>query len=364
MRQEEDSCNARSLGGHSRERKPRTAGHRAIHRRRIRRRAAGHLVSDAARLVAWDDCAVRRPIASSARSQARSARVRLRRPERAHAGPDVRSALPRLRGGGLHDSAAGQCRAGLAGRCSASRRSAVEERLRGQRAAAGSRRRRSPLANLFVHVARDMSPDAEGVERARSATEAFLYRGWRRCRKRPGFPPQRPLADSLRRLGANGSRSALCRGRLAIELDGRSIWPMRRPTVATGARTCSCRKTATSCCGSSPKTWASTSTRCSTPSCERCRTVEATESGESQTHVILVVGVLGRGLNGYGCGVVYCVVAAPSYSSQSRSRAFIPSGIENMHTLNPVLAAGLGLVETEPAVEPGHVRLAAQRPNQ
>jgi len=34
----------------------------------------------------------------------------------------------------------------------------------------------APLANLFVHVARSPSPDAEGVSRARSASEAFLYR--------------------------------------------------------------------------------------------------------------------------------------------------------------------------------------------
>jgi superfamily II DNA or RNA helicase/very-short-patch-repair endonuclease len=33
-----------------------------------------------------------------------------------------------------------------------------------------------PLANLFVHVARTVSPDSEGIHRARSATEAFLYR--------------------------------------------------------------------------------------------------------------------------------------------------------------------------------------------
>ena len=33
-----------------------------------------------------------------------------------------------------------------------------------------------PLANLFVHAARVVSPDAEGIDRARSATEAFLYR--------------------------------------------------------------------------------------------------------------------------------------------------------------------------------------------
>jgi hypothetical protein len=34
----------------------------------------------------------------------------------------------------------------------------------------------TPLANLFVHVARSVLPEAEGIERARSATEAFLYR--------------------------------------------------------------------------------------------------------------------------------------------------------------------------------------------
>ena len=33
-----------------------------------------------------------------------------------------------------------------------------------------------PLANLFVHAARSPSPDADGVARARSASEAFLYR--------------------------------------------------------------------------------------------------------------------------------------------------------------------------------------------
>jgi hypothetical protein len=33
----------------------------------------------------------------------------------------------------------------------------------------------SPLASLFVHVARPLLPDAEGAARARSATE-FLYR--------------------------------------------------------------------------------------------------------------------------------------------------------------------------------------------
>jgi len=34
----------------------------------------------------------------------------------------------------------------------------------------------APLANLFVYAARTVSPDAVGISRARSATEAFLYR--------------------------------------------------------------------------------------------------------------------------------------------------------------------------------------------
>ena len=34
----------------------------------------------------------------------------------------------------------------------------------------------TPLATLFVHAARSVPPDAEGASRARSATEAFLYR--------------------------------------------------------------------------------------------------------------------------------------------------------------------------------------------
>jgi very-short-patch-repair endonuclease len=33
----------------------------------------------------------------------------------------------------------------------------------------------APLAKLFTHVARNVEPSAEGIQRARSATEAFLY---------------------------------------------------------------------------------------------------------------------------------------------------------------------------------------------
>ena len=78
---------------------------------------------------------------------------------------------------GYTNSAACQRRAGLAGGRSAARRSAVEKRLRGQRAAAGARRSRSAAGeSVRSRGARRCCPTDEGVERARSATEAFLYR--------------------------------------------------------------------------------------------------------------------------------------------------------------------------------------------
>ena len=43
----------------------------------------------------------------------------------------------------------------------------------------------APLANLFTHVAQPIPPEAEGVDRARSATEAFLYRRLQTLPQRP-----------------------------------------------------------------------------------------------------------------------------------------------------------------------------------
>ena len=85
-----------AAGGHPARRRARPAGHGQVHRRRIRRCASGHVVSDAAGLVARHDRAIRRPAAPTLRRQARGARVRLRRPQRADAGAHVRSALPRI----------------------------------------------------------------------------------------------------------------------------------------------------------------------------------------------------------------------------------------------------------------------------
>ena len=52
----------------------------------------------------------------------------------------------------------------------------MEKGLRRQYSPAYSGRGGHPLANLFVHAARSPSPETEGAGRARSASEAFLYR--------------------------------------------------------------------------------------------------------------------------------------------------------------------------------------------
>ncbi|MEK6372537.1 MAG: DEAD/DEAH box helicase family protein [Acidobacteriota bacterium] len=79
----------------------------------------------------------------------------------------------------------------------------------------------APRANLFVHAARRVAPEAEGAGRARSATEAFLYRrleSLNRTRGRFELNVHLPIAfDGRGQLEVD----LLCAGsRLAIELDG------------------------------------------------------------------------------------------------------------------------------------------------
>jgi len=79
----------------------------------------------------------------------------------------------------------------------------------------------TPLANLFVHVAQTVTPNTEGVHRARSATEAFLYRRLEtlpETRGRFRLNAQLPIAfDGTGHLEVD----LLCgERRLAIELDG------------------------------------------------------------------------------------------------------------------------------------------------
>ena len=79
----------------------------------------------------------------------------------------------------------------------------------------------TPLANLFTHVARSIAPEADGIERARSATEAFLYRRLQTLPQTAG----RFLLNAELPIPFNGHGSMeidlLCmEAQLAIELDG------------------------------------------------------------------------------------------------------------------------------------------------
>jgi superfamily II DNA or RNA helicase/very-short-patch-repair endonuclease len=79
----------------------------------------------------------------------------------------------------------------------------------------------TPLGHLFVHVARQVVPTSEGVSRARSATEAFLYRRLETLQATAGrfqLNAELPIPfDGSGRMEVD----LLCTGaRVAIELDG------------------------------------------------------------------------------------------------------------------------------------------------
>ena len=120
-----------------------------------------------------------------------------------------------------------------------------------------------PLARLFVEAARPIPSEAEGAARARSASEAFLYRRLE------------TLAQTHGRFRLNAE--------LAIPFDGQGPWtsifsaktlvsPSRsmercisvtlKPIVEIGTRTASCRSTGTRSCASSRKISARTWIRC------------------------------------------------------------------------------------------------------
>lgn len=79
----------------------------------------------------------------------------------------------------------------------------------------------APLASLFAHVAREVRPDAVGADRARSATEAFLFRRLETLPETKGrFAVNATLPlpfDGMARLEVD----LLCAdARVAVELDG------------------------------------------------------------------------------------------------------------------------------------------------
>ncbi len=79
----------------------------------------------------------------------------------------------------------------------------------------------APLANLFVHAARRVAPEAEGADRARSASEAFLYRRLETLSETRGrflLNANLPIAFDGR---GQMEVDLLCAdSRLAVELDG------------------------------------------------------------------------------------------------------------------------------------------------
>ncbi len=78
-----------------------------------------------------------------------------------------------------------------------------------------------PLANLFVHVARTVSPDSDGIDRARSATEAFLYRRLETLPETAGrFRLNAELPIPFDGWGRMEVDLLCAEARLAVELDG------------------------------------------------------------------------------------------------------------------------------------------------
>jgi very-short-patch-repair endonuclease len=78
-----------------------------------------------------------------------------------------------------------------------------------------------PLANLFVQVASAIPTDAEGIDRARSATEAFLYRRLETLSQTAGRFHLNALLSIPFDVSSQMEVDLLCAdARLAIELDG------------------------------------------------------------------------------------------------------------------------------------------------
>jgi superfamily II DNA or RNA helicase len=79
----------------------------------------------------------------------------------------------------------------------------------------------TPLASLFVHVARIVSPDADGAGRARSASEAFLFRRLETLSETRGrFGVNATLPIGFDAMGSLEVDLLCADARVAVELDG------------------------------------------------------------------------------------------------------------------------------------------------
>jgi very-short-patch-repair endonuclease len=78
-----------------------------------------------------------------------------------------------------------------------------------------------PLANLFVTAARPIPPEAEGVNRGRSASEAFLYRRLETLRETRGrFELNTDLPIAFDGCGRMEIDLLCADSRLVVEIDG------------------------------------------------------------------------------------------------------------------------------------------------
>ena len=79
----------------------------------------------------------------------------------------------------------------------------------------------APLASLFVHAARTVHSDADGADRSRSATEAFLYRRLETLRQTKGrFRVNVDLPIAFDGFGTLEVDLLDADARVAVELDG------------------------------------------------------------------------------------------------------------------------------------------------
>jgi hypothetical protein len=146
----------------------------------------------------------------------------------------------------------------------------------------------SPLANLFVHVAVIPPPNAEVADRARSATEAFLYRRLE------------TLAETAGRFRLNAELPIPFDGwgksRIAIELDGGQHLGDTDAYREIVARMLCSRRTAIWSSGSLPKTLANISIKFWMQSCGLChiKTPEPEMTTPRNAHVSQMTPVPGR----------------------------------------------------------------------
>jgi very-short-patch-repair endonuclease len=79
----------------------------------------------------------------------------------------------------------------------------------------------SPLATLFVHAVRPVSADADGLARARSATEAFLFRRLESLPETKGrFALNAPMPIAFDGSGTLEVDLLCSEALVAVELDG------------------------------------------------------------------------------------------------------------------------------------------------